>query len=61
MADTNDERQHVLIGFGEVMSVVQFWEQALAVVWWRAERKGKTRPAGDFDTARSQKDGVPPV
>jgi hypothetical protein len=49
-----DSRERVLLAYGEVMSLVQHWEQALAMVWWRAERKGP-RPAGDFDTPASQK------
>ena len=56
MAETNEDRERVLIGYGEVMSVVQFWELALAVVWWRAQRRKKTHPSGDFDTDRSQKE-----
>jgi hypothetical protein len=51
-----DVRDHVLIGYGEVMSIVQFWEQALAFVWWRTQRKNPSRPSGDFDTQRSQKE-----
>jgi hypothetical protein len=50
-----DARERVLIGYGEVMSIVQLWEQALAVVWWHTQRKHGSRPSGDFDTPRSQK------
>jgi hypothetical protein len=56
MAENGDRREPVLIGYGEVMSVVQLWEQALALIWWRAERKHKKRPSGDFDTERSQRE-----
>jgi hypothetical protein len=51
-----DVREHVLIGYGEVMSTVQLWEQALAFVWWQTQLKNPSRPAGDFDTPRSQKE-----
>jgi hypothetical protein len=51
-----DTRERVLIGYGEVMVIVQLWEQALAVVWWRTLRKNPSRPSGDFDTPRSQKE-----
>jgi len=34
--------------------VVQFWEQALEIVWWRTQRKHKSRPTGDVDTERSR-------
>lgn len=53
-----DVREHVLVGYGEVMSIVQFWEQALAIIWWRTQRKNPSRPSGDFDTQRSQKEIV---
>lgn len=51
-----DARERVLIGYGEVMCVVQYWELALAGTWWLRTRKRNTRPTGDFDTARSQKE-----
>jgi hypothetical protein len=56
MASEPDSRDSVLRGYGEVMAVVQDWELALAIVWWRTERKHKDRPSGDFDTAASQKE-----
>jgi hypothetical protein len=56
MSSDRDAREHVLIGYGEVMAVVQDWELALAIVWWRTSRKRRTRPSGDFDTPRSQKE-----
>lgn len=56
MTTKGDVRERVLIGYGEVMCVVQSWEQALAFIWWRVKRKKKGRPAGDFDTERSQKE-----
>jgi hypothetical protein len=49
-----DARERVLICYGEVMSIVQLWEQALGVVWWNTQRKN--RPSGDFDTPQSQKE-----
>jgi hypothetical protein len=52
----DDSRRCVLLAYGEVMSLVQHWEQALPVVWWRATRKNPGRPAGDFDTPASQKE-----
>jgi hypothetical protein len=51
-----ESREHILIGYGEVMSIVQRWEQALALVWWRVGRKHKNGPTGDFDTPRSQRE-----
>jgi hypothetical protein len=51
-----DARERLLIGYGEVMSIVQLWEQALTVVWLRTQRKNPSRPSGDFDTPRSQKE-----
>ena len=54
----NDAHERVLIGYGQVVSIVQLWEQALAVVWWRTQRKNRSRATGDFDTARSQKEIV---
>jgi hypothetical protein len=54
MVTGGDVRERVLIAYGEVMSVVQFWEQALALLWWGTTRK--KRPAGDFDTTRSQRE-----
>jgi hypothetical protein len=56
MSWERDPRERVLIGYGEVMAVVQDWELALAIVWWRTECKQKGRPSGDFDTAASQKE-----
>lgn len=56
MSTERDARERVLIGYGEVMSIVQDWELALAVVWWRTTRKHRSRPSGDFNTARSQKE-----
>lgn len=51
-----DARERVLIAYGEVMSIVQLWEQALAVIWWRTTRKQPARATGDFDTHRSQRE-----
>lgn len=56
VSNDGDARERVLIGYGEVMSVVQHWEQALAILWWRTTRKSPGRPTGDFNTARSQKE-----
>jgi len=53
---SRDSREQVLIAYGEVMSIVQMWEQALSIVWWRKERKQPSLPSGDFDTPRSQKE-----
>jgi hypothetical protein len=53
-----DARECVLVVYGEVMLIVQFWEQALAFIWWRAERRNPTRATGDFDTPSSQKEIV---
>jgi hypothetical protein len=53
---TLDARERVLVLYGEVMSIVQFWEQTLAIIWWRTERRNPTRPTGDFNTPRSQKE-----
>lgn len=58
MPASPDQRQRVLIAFGEVMSIVQAWEEALEVVWWRTRRKHPNRPSGDFDTPRSQREVV---
>lgn len=56
MAENSESRERVLISYGEVMCVVQMWEQALALTWWLAARRHKKRPSGDFDTRRSQKE-----
>jgi hypothetical protein len=56
MPAEDEIRERVLIVYGEVMSLVQLWEQALALVWWRTERRQPDKPAGDFDTARSQRE-----
>lgn len=56
MMGTTDERERVLICYGEVMCVVQDWEQALAIVWWRTTRKDPDRATGDYDTQGSQKE-----
>lgn len=53
-----EPREKVLWGFGEVMQVVQQWEQALEIVWWRVARKHPNRPSGGFDTERSQREIV---
>lgn len=53
-----EQREVVLRGYGEVMSVVQLWEQCLEVVWWRTARKHPNRPTGDFDTDRSQREVI---
>jgi hypothetical protein len=56
MSSPIERREIVLRGYGEVMSVVQLWEQSLEIVWWRTARKHPNRPAGDFDTDRSQRE-----
>jgi hypothetical protein len=53
-----EQREVVLRGYGEVMSVVQLWEQCLELVWWRTARKHPNRPTGDFDTDRSQREVI---
>jgi hypothetical protein len=58
VTDLLDPREQVLRGYGEVMSLVQFWEQALEVVWWRTQRKHQNRPTGEFDTERSQREVI---
>lgn len=55
MSTAIDSRESVLVGYGEVMSIVQLWELALALVWWGQTPKERL-PAGDFDTPRSQKE-----
>lgn len=46
----------MLRGYGEVMSVVQLWEQALEILWWRTSRKHPNRPTTDYNTDRSQRE-----
>lgn len=53
-----EPREKVLRGYGEVMQVVQQWEQALEIVWWRVARKHPNRASGDFDTDLSQREIV---
>lgn len=48
--------EQVFLCYGHVMRIVQMWEQALALVWWRATRKNPSHPAGDFDTPKSQRE-----
>jgi hypothetical protein len=58
MSDEIERREIVLRGYGEVMAVIQLWEQSLEIVWWRTARKHPNRPTGDFDTHRSQREVV---
>lgn len=58
MPESLDQREHVLLGFATVMEIVQHWEEALEVVWWRTQRKHPNRATGDFDTERSQREIV---
>jgi hypothetical protein len=53
-----EPREKVLRGYGEVMQVVQQWEQALETVWWRVAREHPNRASGDSDTERSQREIV---
>lgn len=48
--------EHIFIAYGHVMSIVQQWEQAQEIIWWRAKRKHPTRPSGDWDSDRSQRE-----
>ncbi|MDQ2736843.1 MAG: hypothetical protein M3Y55_18050 [Pseudomonadota bacterium] len=51
--ETNED---TFIAYGHVMSVVQQWEQAQEIIWWRVKRKHPNRPSGDWDTDRSQRE-----
>jgi hypothetical protein len=51
-----ERREVVLRGYGEVMAVVQLWEQSLEILWWRSACKHPSRSTGDFDTDRSQRE-----
>lgn len=54
-AEANED---IFIAYGHVMSLVQMWEQAQEIIWWRVKRKRPNRPSGDWDTDRSQREIV---
>jgi hypothetical protein len=53
-----DDRDRVLITFGMAMEIIQKWEEALGIVWWRTQRQHPNRAMGDFATERSQREIV---
>jgi hypothetical protein len=49
-----EARGGVLRVYGEVMDLVQYWELALAVLWWRKTRK-RGKPNAEVDSPRSER------